>query len=231
MPAKGYSCRFLRVPGASAYPPTATGSQRDEPTASGKLRRYSMRAKIGATKMNGMTPRAIRVVPVRLLWQGGNSHEASRRLFYTFCGKLIDKTPDYRILFIGHLRHGQFLNDSPELVFPPCERARHDRAQIRIRLLRRRLGQAAPPYQFHKGRSLPAKSSTVDSATVKSPPASGARVGKAAAARNMVSKLDTPSKRRVRRERGRAAARKVPPAPAASPGPQAGGTPALRPSA
>ncbi len=90
---------------------------------------------------------------------------------------------------------------------------------------------AALPVNCTTAKSSTAKSSTAKSSTEKSPPASGGRPAKGAAARSTASRRDTPSKRCVRRERGRAAARKAPPAPAAAPGPQAGGTPALRPSA
>jgi Family of unknown function (DUF5681) len=89
---------------------------------------------------------------------------------------------------------------------------------------------AAPPAKSSVAKSPPAKSPAVKSPTR----AAGGRVRKGAVARDTAAKRDTPSKRRARRERGRsartAAARKAPSAPAASPGLQAGGTPALRPS-
>jgi hypothetical protein len=94
---------------------------------------------------------------------------------------------------------------------------------------------AAPAVKSPAANSPVMKSPAVKSRTVKSPPpAAGGGVRKGAVARHPASKKGTPSKRRVRRERGRsactAAARKATTRPAASPGLQAGGTPALRSS-
>jgi hypothetical protein len=92
---------------------------------------------------------------------------------------------------------------------------------------------AAPAVKSPAANSPVMKSPAVKSRTVKSPPPA-AGVKKGAVARHPASKKGTPSKRRVRRERGRsactAAARKATTRPAASPGLQAGGTPALRSS-
>jgi hypothetical protein len=95
---------------------------------------------------------------------------------------------------------------------------------------------AAPPARSPGVKSPAAKSSAAKSRPVKSPPrAAGGRVRKGAVPRDTASTGDTPSKRRVRRERGRsartAAARKTTPDQAAPPGLQAGVAPARRPAA
>jgi hypothetical protein len=75
------------------------------------------------------------------------------QILYTFCGKLIDKIPDDRILLIGHLRHRQLLNTSPELVFPTLREIPMTARQTQS--APGDVGYGKPPRhtQFRKGQS------------------------------------------------------------------------------